>query len=47
MHNHLREQVRRQCEGRDAQPSAPLVDSRSPRGAETVARLITATASGL
>jgi transposase len=38
MHNHLREQVRRQCEGRDARPSAALVDSQSLRGAETVAR---------
>jgi putative transposase len=38
MHNHLREQVRQQCEARDAQPSAALVDSQSVRGAETVAR---------
>ena len=38
MHNHLREQVRRQVEGRDAQPTAALVDSQSLRGAETVAR---------
>ena len=37
MHNHLREQVRRQVEGRDAQPTAALVDSQSLRGAETVA----------
>jgi transposase len=38
MHNHLREQVRQQCEHRDARPSAALVDSQSLRGAETVAR---------
>jgi putative transposase len=38
MHNHLREQVRQQCETRDAQPSAAFVDSQSLRGAETVAR---------
>jgi putative transposase len=38
MHNHLREQVRQQCEDRDAQSSAALVDSQSLRGAETVAR---------
>lgn len=38
MHNHLREQVRQQVEGRDAQPTAALLDSQSLRGAETVAR---------
>jgi transposase len=38
MHANLREQVRHQCEDRDAQPSAALVDSQSVRGAETVAR---------
>jgi len=37
-HNHLREQIRLQCEDRNAQPSAALVDSQSLRGAETVAR---------
>jgi hypothetical protein len=36
MHSHLREQVRQQCEDRDTQPTAALVDSRSLRGAETV-----------
>ena len=38
MHNHLREQVRQQCEDRDAQPTAAMVDSQSLRGAETVGR---------
>jgi transposase len=38
MHHQLRDQVRQQCEDRDAQPSAALVDSQSLRGAETVAR---------
>src|SRR5437588_489343 len=38
MHNNLREQVRQQCEDRDARPSAALVDSQSVRAAETVAR---------
>jgi len=38
MHNHLREQVRHQCEDRDAAPTASLVDSQSVRGAETVGR---------
>jgi putative transposase len=38
MHNRLREQVRQQCEDRNAQPTAALLDSQSPRGAETVAR---------
>jgi putative transposase len=38
MHNSLREQVREQIEGRDRQPTAALVDSRSIRGADTVAR---------
>jgi transposase len=38
MHNHLREQVRRQCEDRDEQPTAAVVDSQSLRDAETVAR---------
>ena len=39
MHNHLREQVRQQLEGRAAQPTAALVDSQSLRGAETVGRM--------
>jgi len=38
MHNHLREQVRQQCEDRNAQPTAALIDSQSVRGAETVGR---------
>jgi transposase len=38
IHNHLREQVRQQCEDRDAQPTAALVDAQSLRGAETVGR---------
>ncbi|MDG9675292.1 hypothetical protein [Micromonospora sp. DH14] len=38
MHNHLREQVRQQVEGRNSQPTAALVDSQSLRGAETVRR---------
>jgi transposase len=38
MHNHLREQVRQQCDDRDAQPTAALLDSQSVRSAETVAR---------
>jgi len=38
IHDRLREQIRQQVEGRDAQPSAALVDSQSLRGAETVAR---------
>lgn len=37
MHNGLREQVRL-AEGRQAEPSAAVVDSQSVRGAETVAR---------
>lgn len=38
MHNHLCEQVCEQIEGRNAQPTAALVDSQSLRGAETVGR---------
>jgi transposase len=38
LHNTLREQVRH-VEGRNAQPSAALIDSQAVRGAETVGRL--------